>query len=1109
MKIAILTSGILPVPAVQGGAVENLIDFYLEYNEKHKLHDITVYSVWHPNIEKHPSQKSDVNHYQYIDVSSMKAKIDMQLFRFFFIHYCYYHYTIEYFLHKAMKMIARQHYDMIVIENRPAYSLKLMGRTNAALIYHLHNEKLTPATEKCEEIYGAATSIITVSDFIRKGVQAIDSKNIKTHTVYNGIDLKAFSPHGKKIRTHKGLSTNDFVLVFSGRITKEKGILELIEAMNTLKSYSNIKLLVIGSSFYGNTNNDNDFAHMLREKSSSLKERIFFTDFVPYNQMPDYLRMADVAVIPSVWDDPFPTTVLEAQAMGLPIITTIRGGIPEEVTTENAILLDTNEHFVDHLSAAILDLYQNPEKRIKMATASLERSKKFDKETYAKNFFKALITILFLLLPLTTHAQNDKLSMWLREKIAVEGVSGNTKRAESEMLTTAFVRTSETLTEEMLIEYGGTIYAQLGDISIITIPLSQIGRLTENPAVLRVEANRRADATLDTVPLVSNILPVYQATPQHQAFTGNGVVVGLVDIGFDLTHPTFYNNMSLSDYRIKAFWDQLAQHDQATGKLPVGRDYTTKNDILSQGCAIDGKSQGHGTHTAGIAAGSGYDSPYRGVAYESDLCLVANAVTSDTSFIAPQDYYLYTSATDALGFKYIFDYAEQQKKPCVVSFSEGYTPYMDEDDLLYNDFLERLIGPGRIFVASAGNESRELTYFDKPVGKEQAGAFLKTGRNAPLYRIKSEKPVTLTLYAYKDSNTPTHQLQIAADDERWNSVLIDTLFIDNDTLSVVINSYPSAFDQQGMIAMVQLYSDVALYKLPPIALVIGGKEQQATVIGSYSNAFANLDTDPRWNDAKLGYNVLSPGCLKAPICVASTSHRTGFKNMEGDWVQYLFAGEEAGQWSPFSSIGPTLDGRNKPDVSAPGRCIVSAYSSYYLEENPTATSYDVAHFDVNGRTYPWRVDSGTSMSTPVVAGIIALWLQAKPDLTRDDIMGVIQRTCRHPEEDLDYPNNKYGYGEIDAYRGLLDILGITAIKEISQHEPHDAAIWAQEGLLHVVFDTIPEKPITLSIYSTAGTRIYQTSITTNQSDVTLPLPTFGKGIYVVQLGNLGSTLIRI
>jgi glycosyltransferase involved in cell wall biosynthesis len=97
-----------------------------------------------------------------------------------------------------------------------------------------------------------------------------------------------------------------------------------------------------------------------------------------------------VAVIPSVWDDPFPTTVLEAQAMGLPIITTRRGGIPEEVTEENAIMLDTDEHFVENLTAAILDLYEHPEKRTAMAEASLRRSRLFDKDTYAKNFFAAI-----------------------------------------------------------------------------------------------------------------------------------------------------------------------------------------------------------------------------------------------------------------------------------------------------------------------------------------------------------------------------------------------------------------------------------------------------------------------------------------------------------------------------------------------------------------------------------------------------------------------------------------------------------------------------------------------------------------------------------------------
>ena len=724
-----------------------------------------------------------------------------------------------------------------------------------------------------------------------------------------------------------------------------------------------------------------------------------------------------------------------------------------------------------------------------------------------------LLTLLAIAMTVDTHGQgNSKLSPWLGQAVQQQQLSYRRAAAEGEdkRLTTVFVRTSKTLTQDSLQAYGATLYAQLGDISIVTIPLSQVGRLAAQPAVERIEANRRASVTLDTVPEVSNIRPVYQPTRQHSAFTGRGVVVGVVDVGFDLTHPTFYNNSQRTEYRIKAFWDQLAKGDQTTiGRLPVGCDYVTPADILAQGCATDGKDEGHGTHTAGIAAGSGYDSPYRGVAYESELCLVANAVTEDTAYIDSQDLYLYTSATDALAFKYCFDYAEQQGKPCVVSFSEGYTPYMDDDDLLYNDFLERLTGPGRIFVASAGNESRRLTYMEKPAGKEQVGAFLQSDGKHPLYRIKSDKPVAFSLYAYKDSNTPTHRLHIAADDERWATILMDTLFVDDDTLAVVINNYPSAFDRQSTVWMVQMHSNVELNKWPPLAIVISGQEQQAALMGSSTNALANLDIDPRWNDAQTSHNILSPGCLTAPICVGSTSYRPQFRNVKEEWVKTVYSNEQQGCWAPFSSVGPTLDGRTKPDVTAPGRNVISAYSSYYLEEHPDNTAWDVAYSDVDGRSYPWHADSGTSMSTPVVAGIIALWLQANPTLTPDDIMGTLRRTCRHPEEELSYPNNKYGYGDIDAYLGLLDVLGANGIKEISLHEPHDATLWAQDGLLHICFSQQPAGPIAIAIYTTGGQRVYQTQLTVSQSAVTLPLPTLSKGIYVVQLGKSGSALIRI
>lgn len=404
MKIGILTSGILPVPAVQGGAVENFLDFFLEYNDQHKLHDITVYSVWHPNVDKHPALKSKVNHYYYINVSGFIAKIKKRLFGYFHKD-THYHYSIEYYLHKSLNHLLQCNYDMIIMNNRPGYTEELTGKTNAKLVYNLYNDKLNAKTRASKEIYNAATLIISTSNYITNRVKTIkgyesatadrEYDSDKCLTIYSGIELQRFKTDfvSKIHRNDLHLNQHDFIMLFSGRVTQEKGIMELIEAMNQLKDYQSIKLLVIGSSFYGNADNENDFAKSLKEKAEPLKDNIIFTGFIPYSEMPNYLSIADVAVVPSIWDDPFPTTVLEAQAMGLPVIATRRGGIPEEVTPETAILLETDEHFVQRLAETILELYQHPEKRQTMSLAAIEHSKYFDKERYARDFFKALETI--------------------------------------------------------------------------------------------------------------------------------------------------------------------------------------------------------------------------------------------------------------------------------------------------------------------------------------------------------------------------------------------------------------------------------------------------------------------------------------------------------------------------------------------------------------------------------------------------------------------------------------------------------------------------------------------------------------------------------------------
>lgn len=395
MKIAILTSGILPVPSVQGGAVENFLDFFLEYNDIHRIHTITVYSIYHPKVDHHPALGSQVNNYYFINTTSWFAKIKKHIFGMLYKD-LQYHFSIEYFLREAMRHILKCNYDVIILNNRPGYADVLAGKTNAKLVYNLYNDKLNNTTKAHQKIYDAASLIISTSEYITNRVKTIGDSANKCVTVYSGIELDRFVREQKNditLSTRFGFDKKDFLMVFSGRVTQEKGIMELIDAMLLLKDKPNIKLMIIGSSFYGNANNENDFAKMLKAKAEPLKERIIFTGFIPYQEMPSYLQIADVAVIPSVWDDPFPTTVLEAQAMGLPIISTRRGGIPEETTEDAAILLTTDENFVSNLAKSILDLYNHPEKRKQMSEAALKHSKQFGKEHYAQNFFKALESI--------------------------------------------------------------------------------------------------------------------------------------------------------------------------------------------------------------------------------------------------------------------------------------------------------------------------------------------------------------------------------------------------------------------------------------------------------------------------------------------------------------------------------------------------------------------------------------------------------------------------------------------------------------------------------------------------------------------------------------------
>ena len=713
-----------------------------------------------------------------------------------------------------------------------------------------------------------------------------------------------------------------------------------------------------------------------------------------------------------------------------------------------------------------------------------------------------ILLVAWLLATLPGHATDyRKLSghvrgIMLRQEAMAASRQAVRQPQQPQRQLTAFVRINPTQASRLWQQYGCRPYARYGDLAIVGIPVCNVGPMSDDPAVRRIEASPSGHTTMDTTAIIvgANRLHIPPRNLLLQPFTGHGVVVGIMDIGFDLTHPNFYD-ASATNYRIGAFWDQLSR-DTVGSQLPVGRDYVGADVVRAQQHSTDGLMQTHGTHTLGIAAGSGYQSTYRGIAFDSDICIVSNAVTESIALIDSTDLDKYTTAIDALGFKYIFDYADSQGKPCVASLSEGYPPYLDEEDSLYAAFLDSLSGPGHIIVASAGNEGIAKTYAGKPKGVVAAGAFIQAPNSQAFYRMKADGPMALSVYAYSGgSQVPTDTLRFASADIPVDSLKADTLFIKGDTCAVLVGRYPSAF-AADTVYNVYLLANKALTSLANIALVMEGKETQAELFGSSSYSLANLPTDQRWNTAVSAHNIHAPGCFPSVICVGATAHRLGFTNYKGVYNDYS-AGRTVGCISPYSSTGPAMNNLTKPNVVAPGDNIISSYSSYYIEANPEAgdINSDVEHFDFQGRTYAWNANTGTSMAAPVVAGVIALWLQARPDLTPQEVADVLSRTCRHPETTLTYPNPTYGYGEIDAYRGLLELLGINRIEGVSLHQPARLHITMQDGQLQLQFDETPSAPLNIRIYTLNGTLVHST---TSAAATSIPLPSLSTGLYVIQ-----------
>ncbi|HGQ1281860.1 TPA: glycosyltransferase family 4 protein [Streptococcus pneumoniae] len=386
MKICIVSVGVggLPIPAVKGGAVENLIDNYLSYNEKYNHDEITVVSCDHKEARE-ASKKYKYAQFVYIDIHSLKYKINK---------------TIRYAINKYSPFFVGNAYisqlpdlsgfDTVLIENRPEYGYYIRKKFKGNLVLHLHNDLLMDNEYSVD--YSVYDKLITISDYIRDRSEVVMS-GVPIQTVYNGIDTELFLQNFSEIdlsdlKNQLEILSDDFVIIFFGRINKNKGIKELLEAFLLLPKNLNIKLLAVGSSIFGQTELDT-FTTELRQLAKQASDKVVFTGYVNYKDIPKYHHIADCIVVPSIWEEPAGLTVCEALISGKYVITTDAGGIPEIVAGSEALVVANDECIVEHLKTALLSVYQKG-KCSSVITSNRDRGAYFSIEKYGRDLRKEL-----------------------------------------------------------------------------------------------------------------------------------------------------------------------------------------------------------------------------------------------------------------------------------------------------------------------------------------------------------------------------------------------------------------------------------------------------------------------------------------------------------------------------------------------------------------------------------------------------------------------------------------------------------------------------------------------------------------------------------------------
>lgn len=580
------------------------------------------------------------------------------------------------------------------------------------------------------------------------------------------------------------------------------------------------------------------------------------------------------------------------------------------------------------------------------------------------------------------------------------------KKQGEEYIVSGMMKINNAFDENQLEALGGKTQATVGDVATFRIPMGQFEQMLELSGIQYIQVDTRVNYRLDKAITDTNTDQVHAGTDLPQAFTGAGVIVGVVDIALDMTHPTFRDENG--DSRVAAVWIQ----DNDTGTPPADFSYGTEITDPAQMLAVGQTSaeESHGTHVTSIAAGRGVgaDQMFKGMAPDADIVFVQPNLEEGLSSVLD-------------GIAYIFAYAESVGKPAVINLSLGHHNGPHDGTTLSDQFMDGAVGVGKVICGSVSNEGDSPIHIQyEPMndtistiigtiftgGGAEVSAWGEVGTTFSInFQIQDLAGNMIGETGFFSANTDNEQF---------------FTFQDDNVNLIVSAAAEDMFNQKPSI-MAQIQMDESIAEdVFPIMQIKGTSGLVHVWSESLFTSFNNpslVDGDSEYSCNEIG------GVSEGVISVGAHNVRTSFEDLTG--MTQTAAGMTEGDITPFSSHGPTVDGRTKPEITAPGDVIIAATNKAYpflAEAYPTSFEYVEG-----GETWTFGGASGTSQSAPMVTGIVALLLEANPDLTAAEVKDVLQNTARVDNFTGAIPmggSQIWGYGKVNALDAVIEVAGM-------------------------------------------------------------------------------------